>query len=102
MAKGNGLALTSPRYKAIEAVVSSRDGEAAMIHAVDAGKPALCGIDQILDSVIKDYGDHQTLKSAGSIVAERMRELGFEQLPQNKNCEGCIAKEGAMWKRKEL
>ena len=95
MAKGDGLALNSPKFLAMKAIIESPAGQAAMEEAVANGLPPLCGVDDILTSLIIGYAEDQALMSAGSIVAEYMRHAGYTQ-GQRKDCPaGCTAKSGA-------
>jgi hypothetical protein len=52
----------------------------AMIEATEKGLPAMCGVDQRLSEALGvDYGGHNmATATAGSIVAERMRQLGYK------------------------
>lgn len=97
MAKGDGLSLSSPKFLAIKAVIESPEGKAGMVRAVADSQPALCGVDEILTRVIRDYADHQSIMSAGSIVADCMRSLGYTK-GKLKDCpKGCTAVTGTMW-----
>lgn len=81
MSQGNGVSLTSARWLALKAVINSDEAKTAMRAAVDAGNPPLCGVDALLTEIIVDYArkDDQILKSAGSLVAEYMRAMGYKQ-----------------------
>lgn len=78
MAKGDGVPLRSARWMALKAVIESAGGRAAMLEAIKAGNPPLCGVDALLTAIITDYRakDDQVLRSAGSLVAEVMRAMG--------------------------
>jgi hypothetical protein len=79
MAKGDGVGLASARYLAMQAVICSQEGQAAMLKAIADGNPPLCGVDPLLTQIIVDYakGDDQMLKSAGSLVAEHLVAKGY-------------------------
>ncbi len=55
MAKGDGVPLNSAWYMAMKAVINSTEGKAAMMEAIKAGNPPLCGVDALLTSIIVDY-----------------------------------------------
>lgn len=91
MAKGDGVSIGSARWMALKAVINSTEGKAAMMKAIEAGKPPLCGVDALLTAIIIDYRDKddQILRSAGSLVAEAMRVIGYVQGSVRSCPEGC-------------
>jgi len=94
MAKGDGVPLNSPRFLALKAAIECPEGQAAMKQAAADGDPPLKALDAMLTGLIVNYADHQTLRSAGSIVTEWMIHQGYKKGPQKK-FEGCSAKGGA-------
>lgn len=97
MAKGDGVGLTSARYLAMQAVIGSQEGQAAMLKAIADGHPPLCGVDALLTRIIVDYAkrDDQMLMSAGSLVAEHLVARGYVK-DAIRNCPpGCTAGTGS-------
>jgi hypothetical protein len=97
MAQGDGVSLKSARYLAMQAVINSKEGQAAMLKAISDGYPPLCGVDPLLANIIIDYakGDDQMLMSAGSLVAEHLVRKGYAK-GKIRNCPAsCIAKTGS-------
>ncbi len=79
MAKGDGVPLTSARFLAMQAVINSQEGQAAMLKAITNGYPPLCGVDALLTGIVVDYAkrDDQMLMSAGTLVAEHLVAKGY-------------------------
>ena len=63
----------------MQAVIDSKEGTAALMEAIKAGNPPLCGVVALLTAIIIGYGakDDQILRSAGSLVAETMGSMGL-------------------------
>lgn len=97
MAQGDGVGLTSARYLAMKAVISSQEGLDAMAKAMANGHPPLCGVDHLLTKIIVDYAakDDQILRSAGSLVAEHMFAQGFTKGPIKPCPSGCTVETGS-------
>jgi hypothetical protein len=71
------------------------ENAAAMIEATDKGLPAICGVDRLLSEALGvDYGGHNmATATAGSMVAERMRQLGYKNSgKKGKMPKGSVAK----------
>ncbi len=98
MAQGDGVSLTSARYLALQAVITSKEGRAVMMQAIADGRPPLCGVDGLLAKIIIDYAarDDQMLRSAGSLVAESMAALGYTKGPM-RPCPDCTVASGTMF-----
>ena len=97
MAQGDGVGLTSARYLAMKAVITSQEGRDAMAKAMANGQPPLCGVDHLLTKIVVDYaaGDDQMLRSAGSLVAEHMVAHGFTKGPVKSCPGGCTVESGS-------
>ena len=94
----SGLSKNDTKYIAIEAIVHSPEGVAAMLKAVHNGQPALCGVDDLLRSGLDKYDDDdQSVKTAGSFVADVMRSKGFRENGSGSCLAGCVAKGGLLW-----
>jgi hypothetical protein len=89
-----------PLSIAIYDVVHSAPGRQAVIDAIEKGLPPLAGIDPLLlDKLGVDYGAHNmTTATAGSIIAELMRSLGYKEAGTSRPLPpGSVAKTGQMW-----
>ena len=77
-------------------IIFSPEGKAAAAAAATAGLPALAGVDRLLkDKLGRDYGSHnEATVQAGYLVANLMRQLGYESRGVAVMPEGCIAKSG--------
>jgi hypothetical protein len=95
-----GLSLDDPVFLRIVEVAWSRQGQEAAVDATKAGMPALCGVDRLLSAELGDrYGKHDLgTASAGSVVAEVMRHLGYREAGQGSCPVDCTAKTGMRWK----
>ena len=99
--KPNLMSFTDPIYKKMVKISKSAEGKDAMEAAASEGKPAICGLDKLFQSVLgKDYSNTKTpgtIMSAGSLAAEIMPKLGHIKAGNAKFPEGCIAREGIIW-----
>ncbi|MCJ2125104.1 hypothetical protein [Methylobacterium sp. J-077] len=95
------MSFTDPIYKKMVIISKSAEGKAAMEAAASEGKPAICSLDKLFQSLLgEDYSDTKTpgtIMSAGSLAAEIMRKLGYINAGNAKCPEGCIAREGIIW-----
>ena len=95
------MSFTDPIYKKMVKIAKSAEGKAAMEAAASEGKPAICGLDRLFQSLLgEDYSDTKTpgtIMSAGSLAAEIMPKLGYIKAGNAKCPEGCIAREGIIW-----
>jgi len=95
-----GTSKSDPVYIRMEEIIWSAEGRKAAIEATDVLKqPAMALIDPLLKSQMGDAynSDHQVTVSAGSIVGELMRHLGYEKTKQMPLPDGCVAKTAVMW-----
>ncbi len=99
----NGLALSSgglttddPVHQRIVDVAWSIEGQKAAVAATKQGVPALCGVDILLQADLGDqYGKYDLgTASAGAVVAEVMRHLGYKEAGQGSCPPNCTAKVG--------
>lgn len=105
-----GLTDDEPLYIEMKKIIWSAEGQQAALDATKAGRPALCGVDPLLQKYLgKQYryigpanAGLQLTLAAGSQVALVMGELGYTKAG-NGRCPkewGCVAKTGATWKPK--
>ena len=93
-----GLAVKDPKYLAIKAIVESEPGMSAAKAAAANGIPPVCGVDKLLRHIIVNYADDdQSIKCAGSLIAEIMRGKGYTKGPLRPCPAGCNAKRGTIW-----
>jgi len=94
-------ALTSddPVYLGMIDVAWSKEVKAAAIAATAAGIPALCGVDRLLQKEFgARYHKHDLgTPSAGAVVAEVMRHLGYRDIGSAACPPDCVAKTGLLW-----
>lgn len=102
----NGLSLSSggltaddPVHRTIVEVTWSTLGKKAALEATKRGEPAVCGVDILLQAKLGDlYGKYDLgTASAGAVVAEMMRHLGYREAGQGKCPSGCAARTGMKW-----
>jgi len=95
-----GLSLDHPVHRRIVELVWSKEAQRRAIEATNNGIPALCGVDPLLQA---DLGDHYAkydlgTASAGAVVAEVMRHLGYVEDGHGSCPDGCRAKTGLKWR----
>ena len=80
-------------------IINSPEGKTAALEAVRAGEPAMLGIDPMLQIALgADYGAHNMgTATAGGLVAEVMRSLGYKLTGHKKLPRHCVAKTAATW-----
>ncbi len=80
-------------------VINSEEGREAALAATAAGLPAMAGIDPLLQVALGvDYGPHNMgTQTAGGLVAELMRSLGYKKAGQRPMPEHCVARSAVMW-----
>jgi hypothetical protein len=95
-----GLNFDDPVFRKIVELVWSKQGQALAIEATKHRVPALCGIDRLLREELGDrYGKYDLgTSSAGYVVAEMMRHLGYREAGHGKCPTGCTAKTGLLWR----
>lgn len=93
------LSSDDPIYLKMRGLIESKDGREAAVAAVEAGLPAMAGIDPMLQVLLgSDYGSHNMgTQTAGSIVAEVMRSLGYKKTGEAPLPPNCVAKTAATW-----
>lgn len=95
-----GMRLSDPTYLKMQEIIWSSEGKKAAVAATDASLPALAGVEPL---IVADLGDryhphNDGTKSAGGIVGELMRFLGYELAGQSDMPAGSVAKTAALWK----
>ena len=95
-----GLSFDDPVHQRIVDIIWSVAGQKAAVEATKKGLPALCGVDMLLQAELGDlYHKHDLgTASAGSVVAELMRHLGYKEAGKGKCPPECTAKTGERWK----
>lgn len=99
---GGGLSEDDPVFLKIREVVYSEAGKEAALAAVRAGSPAVCGVDRLLRNELgEEYGKHDLgTSNAGYLVAQLMREIGYEEAGSGRCPPECVARTGMKWKLK--
>jgi hypothetical protein len=98
VAKGSGLSKKDPKWLAIKAVIESDAGRQAAKEHAAKGIPPVCGVDELLRTIILNYtDDDQSIKSAGALIAELLKAEGYTKGPQKPCPSGCRAEGGAIW-----
>jgi hypothetical protein len=95
-----GMRITDPIYIRMREIIwSNRE---AAIEATENGLPALAGVERrIVDDLGSRYHPHDLgTVSAGSIMAELMRHLGYIKDKEVKMPDGSVAKTAMKWKRR--
>lgn len=84
-------------------IINSDIGKAACIKATADGLPAIAGVDSLLNDALGiDYrGENMATVTAGSLVGELMRSLGYVRGNQRPLPSGSIAKTGAFWEKRK-
>lgn len=94
-----GTKLTDPIYIAMSEIIWSKVGREEAIAAAGRHLPAMAGVDPLLQNKLGDqYRPVELITaSAGSIVGELMRHLGYKKGKQMPLPAGCVAKTATMW-----
>ncbi len=95
-----GLRLDDPVFLKMVELAWSPAGQKAAIDATKQGMPALCGVDILWQAELGDlYGKHDLgTASAGAVVAEVMRHLGYREAGQGTCPPNCTARTGMKWR----
>jgi hypothetical protein len=95
-----GMRENDPAYLAMREIVWSAKGRGAAIEATEKGIPALAGIEPLIVAKLGDrYHPHDGgTVSAGYLVAELMRHLGYVDDREGKMPQGSVAKTAMKWK----
>ncbi|WP_156467666.1 hypothetical protein [Methylobacterium sp. Leaf91] len=94
-----GLSSSDPTHLKMVDLIWSEAGRKAVQEASAEGMPPLCAIDKMLQSELGDrYNKHDFgTASAGAIVADLMRHLGYVQDGWGYCPAGCTAKTALRW-----
>jgi hypothetical protein len=95
-----GMRVSDPIYLRMQEIVWSSEGKKAAVAATEAGLPALAGVEPlIVANLAERYHPHNDgTRSAGGLVGELMRFLGYELAGQHDMPAGSVAKTAALWK----
>ena len=93
------LTFDDPIYLKMLDLIESKEGREAAVAAVKVGLPAMAAIDPMLQVLLgSDYGAHNMgTATAGSIVGEVMRSLGYKKTGSAPLPDNCVAKTAATW-----
>ena len=94
-----GLTADDPVYLKIKEIVHSAEGQKAALAATAEGRPALSGVDPLLQAALgPQYQQYdQGPSSAGFEIAKMMRALGYKKHKSKPCGVGCVAKTGQTW-----
>jgi hypothetical protein len=97
-----GIRNTDPAYLTMEELAWSSEGKRLLVEAVEAGLPALAGIEPLIVTTLgKSYHPHDGgTVAAGYIVAAVMRHLDFIENGQGNMPTGSVAQTAMKWKRR--
>lgn len=98
-----GLSEDNPITQKLHEIINSADATLLLIEAVNAGLPALAGIEPTIVAALgRRYSKVNTgTATAGAFVAVKMRHLGYVETKKGQMPEGSVAKSAAMWAPKE-
>jgi hypothetical protein len=93
------LTMDDPITIKMHDVIYSKEGREAAVAATKIGLPAMAGIDPLLQvALASDYGPHNMgTQTAGGIVGELMRSLGYRKAGEKPLPSNCVAKTAATW-----
>jgi len=94
------LTMDDPITIKMHEIINSPEGRTAAVEATKAGLPAMAGIDPLLQAALSsDYGPHNMgTHTAGALVADLMRSLGYKKLAQKPLPAHCKARSAVMWR----
>lgn len=97
--RSGGMRTSDPIYLKMEEIIWSLKGKKAAIAATEKGLPALCGVEPFLKEELGNrYSPHDMgTVSAGAIMGELMRHLGYTAAGEGKCPEGGVAKTAMKW-----
>lgn len=97
--RSGGMTLSDPVYLKMEEIIWGQEGRKAALAATEKGLPALCGVEPLLRKELGTrYGPHDMgTVSAGSIIGELMRHLGYTTGGEAKCPDGGVAKTAMKW-----
>ena len=100
LSKGGGLPAEHPTIRAIREVVMSPEGVHAGVAAIEAGLPAMAGVDPLLQARVAGYSAPDTHSWAGTFVAEAMETAGFRRTTPGPLPTSCRAKTAMRFERR--
>jgi hypothetical protein len=88
-----------PIFRAMELIVNSKAGEAAMLSMVSRGIPPIAAVDPLISRELgAKYGKHnESTIQAGYLVARRMEAMGLQKGKQVSLPKGCVARSGTLF-----
>jgi hypothetical protein len=98
-----GMPQDHPLYLEMHDIINSAEGKAAALKSVDAGLPAMAGIDPLLQERLGNRytNEQQMTVNAGYIAGTLMYSLGYDKDKEGVALpSGCIAKSSTTWKLK--
>jgi hypothetical protein len=95
-----GNSYGAPIHMRIAEIAWSTEGRQAALASMQAGWPAVAGVDRILQRELgEEYGYQDRLTmAAGMMVGEVMRHLGYRPTTSGPMPPGCVGKTGMRWK----
>jgi hypothetical protein len=100
--EGEGLPREHPIIQQMEEVIRSDEGRAQAKQAAELGRPAMAGIDPLLQAALGSaYGQHDTTSWAGTLTAEIMAEAGYVQTRKAPLPSDCVAKTAAYFESRK-
>ena len=93
------MRLSDPVYLKMEEIIWGKEGRKAALTATENGLPALCGVEPLLKNELGSrYSPHDMgTVSAGAIMGQLMRHLGYAAAGEAKCPEGGVAKTAMKW-----
>jgi hypothetical protein len=93
-----------PFHLEMEEIINSTVGRKACVDATAQGMPALAGVEPM---IIAHFGDeyaqtHLSTMTAGSLVGQLMRELGYDIVGRKPMPADAVAKTAAVWGKRRL
>jgi|GEM_PF-2583234 len=97
-----GLPINDPKVLEMELILTREDVREKMMEASRKGRPALEPIDSVFHAELGDwYGDrYHSTQTAGGLVGEAMRELGYEKSGAKALDASCRAKTASVFIKK--
>lgn len=97
--RSGGMRTSDPVYLKMEEIIWGKEGRKAALAATEKGLPALCGVEPLLKKELSNrYSPHDMgTVSAGAIMGELMRHLGYTAAGEAKCPEGGVAKTAMKW-----
>lgn len=99
-----GVTEDHPLYQEMYEIINSPEARDAAVKAVEAGLPALAGVDPLLQKRMgKRYNNEQQMTvNAGYMTGTVMYSLGYHKDKEGVSLpKGCVAKSSTTWKPKK-